>query len=211
MEFSGHSNQDLGWDGRSAAIRFVPLESSHLPLMHLWLNAGEPLRWYGRKPQTLEQLRSKYLGPGAALVRPFVIHFGEEPVGHLQCYRLADHPHYAAQVSALPGDCGLDLFIGGDDLVGRGLGTAVVIAALERLVFTLAEVERCLIGPSPDNKRAIRCYEKCGFQHERSVSLPEGDEYLMVLEKCAFARRKCLENTAPAADASRTSVITQEP
>lgn len=78
----------------------------------------------------------------------------------------------------------MDLFIGRDDQIGRGLGTEIVAAALKKLIFAQADAERCLVGPSPENHRAIRCYEKCGFSHVKTVVATDGEpEHVMVVEK----------------------------
>jgi hypothetical protein len=74
--------------------------------------------------------------------------------------------------------------IGNDELLGKGIGTAVVRRALAELVFSQRDAARCVLGPSPDNPRAIRCYEKCGFRHLRTVQPPEGEaEYVMAVAR----------------------------
>lgn len=164
-----------------ADILFVALHEKHMPLMHAWLNSGEALRWYGSNPQSEEQLRQKYLTSRS--VRSYIVELGEqEPVGYLQYYRIADHPDYCREVDGLTGDYGMDLFIGRDELIGRGLGGRIVHMALRQLVFAQPDAQRCLIGPAPENHRAIRCYEKCGFIYHRTVRTPSGEEYLMVYE-----------------------------
>jgi aminoglycoside 6'-N-acetyltransferase len=60
-----------------------------------------------------------------------------------------------------PGARGIDQSIGDPSLVGRGHGSAFVRAHCDRLFAAGAPA----IGtdPHPDNKRAIRAYEKAGF------------------------------------------------
>jgi RimJ/RimL family protein N-acetyltransferase len=48
------------------------------------------------------------------------------------------------------------------------------------------DAEACFMGPEPDNRIAIRTYEKAGFRHLKTVRIPGGDteyEYLMILER----------------------------
>jgi len=171
-----------GLDARASTVAFVPLDESHISLIHAWLNSGEAFRWYGRRPRTEEEIRQKYLVEKPRTgTRRFIIQYEGRPIGYLQYYRIADYPDYCSLVSAKPHDYGLDLFIGRDDYIGRGIGTRVVKTALDELVFAHDDAERCLVGPSPENGRAIRCYEKCGFRHERTVVSDTGErEYLMV-------------------------------
>jgi len=167
-------------------IEFIPLDESHIPLMQQWLSSGEALRWYGRdEPQSETVLRHKYLvDKPAGGTRSFVIHQDEHPIGYIQYYRVADYPDWASLVSAQPGDYGLDLFIGRDDLIGEGIGTEIVHTALRKLVFTNEDAKRCILGPEPDNRRAIRCYEKCGFKHLRTVTTDtDEEEYVMAIKR----------------------------
>ena len=60
-----------------------------------------------------------------------------------------------------PGARGIDQYIGAPDMIGRGHGSAFVRLHCDRLFAAGAPA----IGtdPHPDNKRAIRAYEKAGF------------------------------------------------
>jgi RimJ/RimL family protein N-acetyltransferase len=183
-------------------ITFSPLRPADLPQLHRWLNQGEALRWYGRKISSAAEIREKYLQrlPVESTNHAFLIELDREPIGFLQCYRLADYPDYARLISAQPGDHGLDLFIGRDDLIGRGLGTEIVNTALAALIFSQPDARRCVLGPDPANRRAIRCYEKCGFRHERTVATSGGeDEYIMVCPR----RRGQPSSASPSADRIR--------
>ena len=62
-----------------------------------------------------------------------------------------------------PGVRGIDQSIGEPELLGRGLGTQLVRALVQRL-FDDSEVTRVQTDPAPHNLRAIRCYEKAGFR-----------------------------------------------
>jgi RimJ/RimL family protein N-acetyltransferase len=175
--------RETGW--KEPMITFVPLDESHVSLMHSWLSAGETLRWYGRQLATEESIRQKYLitKPQTG-TRCFIFQHDQEPIGYLQYYRISDYPTYCSLVGAGPHDYGLDLFIGRDDQIGRGVGTQIVTAALNELIFARDDAERCLVGPSPENKRAIRCYEKCCFRHVKTVVANDGEkEHIMVVEK----------------------------
>jgi len=167
-------------------VDFIPFDESHIPLMQTWLSGGEALHWYGRdEPKTEAELRQKYLTekPRGG-TQCFIVNYDGEPIGYIQYYRATDYPEWCSLVSGQPHDYALDLFIGRDDLIGHGIGTRVVKAALDKVVFSNDDARRCVLGPSPDNKRAIRCYEKCGFQHVRTVVTETGEqEYIMIAER----------------------------
>ena len=62
---------------------------------------------------------------------------------------------------------------------GQGLGTKLVRALVE-LLFNDPEVTKIQTDPSPSNLRAIRCYEKAGFERQGTVTTPDGPAVYMV-------------------------------
>jgi aminoglycoside 6'-N-acetyltransferase len=82
------------------------------------------------------------------------------PFAYAQDYSPHDwQPHPFAHLPA--GARGIDQYIGEPEMIGRGHGSAFVRAHCDRLFAAGAPA----IGtdPHPDNRRAIRAYEKAGF------------------------------------------------
>jgi len=174
------------------AIGFRPLAESDMVLMHRWLNNPEVARWYGlafenRTYPTLDEVRQHY-APNIRGEEPthcYVIVSARELVGHIQSYRIGDHPGYARALDFDENAFGIDLFIGEDSARGGGMGCAVLRRFLEDEVFARVGAETALIAPNPENLRAVRCYEKAGFRHVKTVWVPEenGHEYVMALHR----------------------------
>ncbi len=57
----------------------------------------------------------------------------------------------------------IDIWIGEPNYLGLGLGTKIMQLAIERC-FASPEVEGILVDPLSNNGRAIRFYERLGFQ-----------------------------------------------
>lgn len=68
------------------------------------------------------------------------------------------------------------------ELLGRGLGTAMVRAFVTQL-FADPAVTRVQTDSAPGNRRAIRCYEKAGFRAQREVDTPDGRALLMYCDR----------------------------
>src|SRR5262245_60070839 len=81
-----------------------------------------------------------------------------------------------------PGTRGIDQFLADEADLGRGLGSAMVRAFTDRLLAQ-PDVTRVQTDPSPANSRAIRCYEKAGFESRGVVDTPDGLALLMIRER----------------------------
>ena len=177
-----------------ATISFRPLQLEDLPLMHRWLNTDHVARWYyvrGAPHPSLEWVRDRYLAriQGDDPTLAFIIMLGDRAVGYIQAYFIADHSDYAAVVQVDPGAAGVDMFIGEVDAVHRGLGGRILRRFLSEVVFGSMGAVSCILGPEPDNRIAIRAYEKAGFRHLKTVDVPGADaprEYLMRIGREEF-------------------------
>jgi len=168
-------------------ISFRPLTMDDLPLIHRWLGEPHVRQWWRDGGETLAQVSAKYAPriAGAEPTRCFVIEYGGGPVGYIQTYRMRDYPDYNRHVGASDDRAGIDLFIGERNLVGRGIGTRVLTSFLRSVVFADPSIGACALGPEPGNRRAIRAYEKAGFQHWKTVNVPgePQPEYVMIVSR----------------------------
>lgn len=164
-------------------IGFRRLLRSDLHLMHEWLNADHVNRWYGKQKPTFETVVRKYGAKidGQDQSDSFLISYASSPIGYIQTYRIADHREYNRHVQADDQTAGVDLFIGEDAYIHKGFGAAILNKFLANVVYSDDSITSCVIGPEPKNKAAIRCYEKVGFRHFKTVHLPDepDPEYLM--------------------------------
>jgi RimJ/RimL family protein N-acetyltransferase len=176
----------------TSEITFRPLDEADLPLVHGWLNNPEVARWYGLDLEnltrpTLEQVVEHYT-PRVRGDRPtfgYLIMSGPLASGFIQTYRVGDYPDYARAIAYDDDAWAIDLFIGEDDCRGGGFGSRALVRFLEAEVFSRQGVEVAVISPNPDNKRAIRAYEKAGFRHLKTVWVPQekAEEHVMVRER----------------------------
>jgi RimJ/RimL family protein N-acetyltransferase len=107
----------------------------------------------------------------------------QEAFGLIQWYRWADYPEHAAQLGAGPDSAGIDLAIGNPQLVGRGLGSALVRRFLDRFVFTDSSIHSCIADPETANQRSLRAFDRAGFRPVREVILRGENAPRTVVEK----------------------------
>lgn len=114
-------------------------------------------------------------------VCPYIIFLSNRPIGFIQSYE-------ACKVGGgwwpneEPGVFGIDQFIGEPDLVGKGYGTQLIQAFVDRL-WTDPKVRQIITDPDPKNGRAIRAYEKVGFIKEQEITTPGGPAILLRLNR----------------------------
>jgi RimJ/RimL family protein N-acetyltransferase len=167
-----------------ALIGFRQMATDDLPLMHQWLQIPPVLEWWwGGIAPTYEAVVEKY-GPnirGEAPTVCYLILYAGDPIGYIQTYRIRDYPAYAAQVDVDEEAAGVDLFIGDEAYLHKGLGSYILRAFLRDIVFATGDVASCIIGPSEANAIAIRAYEKAGFRYFKTIPSTNEPtpEYLM--------------------------------
>jgi aminoglycoside 6'-N-acetyltransferase len=177
-------------------IRRMRDDPADYEAMARWLTDPRVLEFFeGRdEPHPLERVRAKY-GPsvlGHDEVTPCLIIENGRAIGYLQFYRLDDLPAHDRDAYLLgaetDGVWAIDLFIGEPELWGKGIGTCALKATVGYL-FDERSARRVVIDPQVTNARAIRCYEKVGFQKVKVLEaheLHEGerrDNWLMVLDR----------------------------
>ena len=152
---------------------FRPMTADDLPLVRDWLAAPHVMQWWG-KPDEQFALVSGDLDEPA--MDQYLVATAGPPFGYLQCYRLTDwntgfgpHPD---------GTRGIDMFVALPEMTGRGHGAGMIRAFADNLLAT--GTPRVVTDPDPKNARAIRAYEKAGFQRDRLVDTPDGTSLLMV-------------------------------
>jgi aminoglycoside 6'-N-acetyltransferase len=155
---------------------FRPMTEADLPTVHNWLEQPHVTQWWGDPKEQFALVRGDLDDPA---MEQFIVEFSERPFAYLQCYDPTAWPNNGLGVQPT-GARGIDQFIGEPDMVDRGHGTALIRSFLERLVRS--GTPRVVTDPDPANARAVRAYEKAGFEKIRLVDMPDGRALLMVYD-----------------------------
>jgi len=165
-------------------ISFRLLARDDLPMLCEWTARPHVAEWWGAPP-SLAESEEEY-GPlieGLVPHRAYIAQLDDVPLGFIQSYVPADcHDDGWWLEEHDPGVRGIDQYLADGEMLGRGLGTAMVRAFVDRL-FEDPSVTRIQTDPSPANGRAIRCYEKAGFRAVREMVTPDGTALLMYCER----------------------------
>lgn len=166
------------------AVTLRLLAEQDLPRLHEWLNRPHVVRWWGGERPTLAEVREHYLPRVLApeRVTPYIGLVDGQPFAYAQSYvAMGSGDGWWREITD-PGVRGIDQTIGEPHLLNQGLGTALVKALVQRL-FADPAVTLVHTDPSPENHRAIACYEKAGFTRQRLITTPDGMALYMVCRK----------------------------
>jgi aminoglycoside 6'-N-acetyltransferase len=153
-----------------------PVCAEDLPLLRRWLETPHARRWWGDPDFEFTLLEEDLSNP---LMRMRIVSLDGRPFAYVQDYDVGawqqDH------LARLPeGTRAVDTFIGEEDLIDQGHGSAYMRLIARQLI---AEGAPCVVvDPDPDNLRARKAYARAGFGQERLVQTPEGPAVLMVFK-----------------------------
>lgn len=175
------------------ALSFRRLQIADIPLMVAWHNTGHVRRWWqlhretSDTPYTYKAVMRKYLPAitGRIPTQKYLILYHHQPIGLIQTYLIQSYPEYARYVDAGEIAAGIDIFIGDEAMLGKGLAAPIIQKFLREVVFTRVDVASCITGPAPSNERAIHVYEKVGFRYLKTITQPDDSEpeYLMRISR----------------------------
>jgi len=153
---------------------FKPLREKDLPLIHRWLNTPHVSEWWsldGNHHPSMEEV-VRHFSPRIKRKEPvdvFIIIYDDKPIGSIQSCMLDDYPEEKALFGLDDRCAGIDIFIGEEDYVHKGLGGSIIREFLKQVVFSKYGADSCMIDPQTENKIAIKAYEKVGFRYLRTV------------------------------------------
>ena len=158
----------------ASPYQFRPMSVADLPMVRRWLEAPHVAEWW-HDPDAQFALVSEDLDHPA--MDQFVVTADDRPFAYLQCYDPTAWSNNGLGTHPL-GTRGIDQFIGEPDMIDRGHGSALIRGFVDHLLD--AGTPRVVTDPDPANIRAVRAYEKAGFQKVSLVDTPDGRALLMV-------------------------------
>jgi RimJ/RimL family protein N-acetyltransferase len=159
----------------SVPITFKPLTAGDLPLLFTWFNQPyieqlwkEPKEWpvFEKKYQKKLQEETTFR---------FIAFLDDQPFAYIHYYYVNDNDRANFPGIPLPGlVTGMDLFIAKPELLGKGLGMRLIREFIQFIKHREPECRSIIIDLSPENQRAINCYQKIGFVPLGLFQVPYG-------------------------------------
>ena len=178
------------------SVTFRVMREDDILLFHEWLQRPHVVEWWGcdHAAPSFDETRAKYLPRVLETqgVCPYIASLKGSPIGWAQSYVALGAGDGWWEEETDPGVRGIDQFLCDACTLGQGLGTRMVTAFVT-LMFSDPSVTRIQTDPSPENTRAIRCYEKSGFRAVKRIITPDGPALLMAQNR---SPRQAVANAA---------------
>ena len=144
----------------SLKVRLLEEKDSHLLVK--WLTDQSVLEFYeGRdNPFELEKVQSVFYGSEDNEIK-CMVEYANKVIGYVQFYQLDDETK--KEYGYIHENVyGTDQFIGEVEYWNTGIGT-LLVRAMTKFLIEHKKADRVVMDPQTRNTRAIKCYEKCGF------------------------------------------------
>ncbi len=169
--------------GKDTALSFRKASVGDLPILHDWMGQAHWQQWWNEPEPDAEIELIRNMIEGRDTTEPWMILHSGEPVGYIQCWFVKDNlgPEVLAEhpwLIRVPVDSvGIDLSVGPESLLSRGIGSAALRLFAEELC---ARGHRTIIiDPDPANVRARRAYAKAGFRDRPEYTGDAADVSIM--------------------------------
>lgn len=168
-------------------INIRKLEEDDAKDLVKWLSNPTVLEYYEGRDNVFDmaKVQKKFYSYKPQKIR-CIIEYNEKKIGYLQYYQLDNEDiRQFLQYDSKDICYGVDLFIGETDYWNMGIGTQVM-KKITQYLCSERNVKYVMVDPQCRNPRAIKCYEKSGFEKIKiaeNYELHEGK-----LENCCLMR-----------------------
>jgi len=177
------------WDStinKSIAFRPVVLEQD-LPLIHNWMNQPHVVPFWNLaydRERMGQHLKKAIADPHQTL---YIGLLDDVVMSYWECYWV-DNDIVARYYPAHPADQGIHLLIGAPEFLGKGYALPL-LRAMTFFQFKHLETLKIVAEPDSRNHKMIHVFERCGFEFQKEIDLPEKKAALMLCDRQRFMRR----------------------
>jgi RimJ/RimL family protein N-acetyltransferase len=117
----------------------------------------------------------------------FIGHVNGEPMSYWECYWAKDDI-LADYYEVDDEDQGIHLLFGPEKFLGKGLALPF-LRTMTAFLFQHKATSKIVAEPDIRNEKMIHIFEKCGFERQKEIELPDKRGLLMFCERTTFFRR----------------------
>jgi aminoglycoside 6'-N-acetyltransferase len=156
-------------DGTEQVIAFRRLARTDFPVLGEWLAAPHVREWWNHEftPEALEDDFGDAID-GLEAGEDWVAELDGRPVGLFQYSRFDDYPEYAEEMDDVypvgTGAASIDYLVGDPERIGRGLGTALIIAFVDFAFARDPTTTHLVVPVNSANERSWRALLRAGFR-----------------------------------------------
>jgi RimJ/RimL family protein N-acetyltransferase len=169
------------------SLTFRPSTAEDLPVLHRWLNEPGVVEWWEGDDVSWEGVVRDYGPDRDDGTEHWIAQLDGRDIGWIQCYAAGDSAEERDAWSALGLDidtaAGIDYFLAEPGERGQGLGSRMIRAFLDQVVFPLhPEWRAAAAAPYAANVPSCRALEKAGFHRLGVVEDEAGPCHLYVAQ-----------------------------
>ena len=141
--------------------RFTDKKDSY-ELMYKWCSQEFIYEWFEQRKLSYEEIENKYKNKLLANQQQlFFINYNDNKIGFVQIYKYDDKK--SESLKKYDSIYEYDIFIGESEYLSRGIGTQI-IKYVNNYIYEKYLCDCIVLRPFKRNERAVKCYEKCGFE-----------------------------------------------
>jgi len=142
-------------------IEFTDKKDSY-ELMYKWCSQEFIYEWFEQRKLSYEEIENKYKNKLLANQQQlFFINYNDNKIGFVQIYKYDDNK--SKTLIKYDSIYEYDIFIGEPEYLSRGLGEKIV-NYVNNYIYENYLCDCIALRPFKRNERAVKCYEKCGFE-----------------------------------------------
>ena len=154
-------------------------------LMYKWCSQEFIYKWFEQRKLSYEEIENKYKNKILLNQQQlFFINYNENKIGFVQIYKYDDKESEAfIKYNSI---YEYDIFIGEQKYLSKGIGT-LIVKYVNNYIYENYLCDFIVLRPFKRNERAVKCYEKCGFEivdeYVGSDTLGNKEKMIVLLNK----------------------------
>ena len=146
-------------------ITFRKLENKDydFKLLYNWCKKEYIYEWFEQRELSFEEIVSKYQRKLTTNKQDlFIIICDDKEIGFLQIYKFENDIELKA-IEDYHNIYEFDIFIGEETCLSKGIGS-IIVKQVNDMIYSKYNADAIMLRPFKRNIRAIKCYEKCGYE-----------------------------------------------